>query len=381
MFINTPPGSKIFTSNKQFDFQRGGSLPGIELAYETFGQANSDCSNIVLLFTGLSPTAHVTASTLDPAPGWWEPVVGIGRPIDTNHWKVICVNSLGSCKGSTGPASINPATDKPWRLDFPELTIEDIASSANLLLEHLGIDKVAVVIGPSMGGMSALAWLKQNPGRAQHLLAISTAAAAEPYAIAIRSMQREIICEDPHWQNGEYTEAAWPQNGMRLARKIGMVSYRSADEWRERFGRDNQVRYPATAWGMNYAVESYLQASAERFIGQFDPASYIGLSRAMDWFDISGDASKLCHSAAIPDTKKVATALAATGLQSACVIGVKSDLLFPLHQQKQLADALQICGARVEFHQPASLQGHDSFLVDFDNFNPIIDQYFRALDC
>ncbi len=381
MFSNIPSGSEIFTSDKPFAFQRGGCLPSLQLAYETFGQPNADCSNVVLLFTGLSPAAHVTSSSKDPSPGWWESIVGIGRPIDTNHWHVVCVNSLGSCKGSTGPASINPATDKPWRLDFPELTIEDIASSTNLLLEHLGIKNIAVVVGPSMGGMTALAWLKQNPGRASHLLAISTAAAAEPYAIAIRSLQREIICEDPHWQNGAYTEARWPQNGMRLARKIGMVSYRSSEEWRGRFGRDNQVRYPATAWGMNFAIESYLQASAERFIGQFDPASYIGLSRAMDWFDITRDPSKLCHSTDLPDTARVASALAGTELKSACIIGVQSDLLFPLHQQQQLADAFEACHSRVEFHAPSSLQGHDSFLVDFDNFGPIISQYFRNLDC
>ncbi len=381
MFSTTPPGSKIFTSDTPFSFQRGGSLPGIQLAYETFGQANAQQSNIVLLFTGLSPSAHVTANSLDPAPGWWEPVVGIGRPIDTNHWRVICVNSLGSCKGSTGPASINPRSGEPWRLDFPEITIEDIANSTDLLLQHLGIEKVAVVVGPSMGGMTALAWLKQNPGRAKHLLSISSAAAAEPYAIAIRSLQRETICNDPGWQGGKYTEDSWPENGMRMARKIGMVSYRSSAEWRERFGRDDQVRYPQTDWGMNYAIESYLQASAERFIGQFDPASYINLSRAMDWFDITGDASKLCHSKALPDSAQVAQALEPVNLASACVIGVQSDLLFPLHQQKQLADALQITGVKVEFHQPASLQGHDSFLVDHDRFNPIIGQYFSGLDC
>ncbi len=381
MFSTTPAGSKIFTSKATFSFQRGGSLPEIQLAYETFGQANAQQSNIVLLFTGLSPSAHVTANARDPAPGWWEAVVGIGRPIDTNHWRVICINSLGSCKGSTGPASTNSANEKPWRLDFPELTIEDIASSTNLLLEHLGIEKLAAVVGPSMGGMSALAWLKQNPGRAAHLLAISTAAAAEPYAIAIRSLQRETICNDPDWQDGNYTESLWPQNGMRMARKIGMVSYRSSAEWRERFGRDNQVRYAQTDWGMNYAIESYLQASAERFIGQFDPACYIGLSRAMDWFDVCGDSSQLCHSKTTPDSKQVADALKSTKLQSACVIGVNSDLLFPLHQQQQLAEALQLTGARVELHQPASLQGHDSFLVDHDRFNPIIRQYFSSLDC
>jgi len=380
VFSNTPPGSKIFKYDKPFAFHRGGSLPSLQLAYERFGKANADNSNIVLLFTGLSPTAHATASTADPSPGWWEQVIGVGRAIDTNHWNVICINSLGSCKGSTGPASINPATGKAWRLDFPELAIEDIASSANLLLEHLGIDKVAAVVGPSMGGMTALAWLKQNPGRCQHFLAISTAAAAEPYAIAIRSMQREIICKDPNWQTGNYTEECWPQEGMRLARKIGMVSYRSAEEWRSRFGRDDQVRFPQTTWGMNYAIESYLQAAADRFVGQFDPASYIYLSRAMDWFDVTRDPSKLCHSIEVPGHQRIAEKLCEVKLTSACIIGVNSDLLFPLHQQKELADGLDTCATRVEFHQPNSLQGHDSFLVDFERFNPIIRQYFRNLD-
>jgi len=380
VFSNTPPGSKIFKHDKPFSFHRGGSLPGLQLAYEVFGQANADKSNIVLLFTGLSPTAHATANAADPSPGWWEQIIGVGRAIDTNHWNIICINSLGSCKGSTGPASINPENGKPWRLDFPELAIEDIASSTNLLLEHLGIDKVAAVIGPSMGGMTALAWLKQNPSRCRHFLGISTAAAAEPYAIAIRALQREIICKDPDWQDGNYTEDCWPQEGMRLARKMGMVSYRSSEEWRTRFGRDDQVRFAQTTWGMNYAVESYLQAAADRFIGQFDPACYIYLSRAMDWFDVTRDPCTLCHSIEVPGHERIAEKLCEVKLKSACIIGVNSDLLFPLHQQKELAEGLNSCATEVEFHHPESLQGHDSFLVDFERFNPIIRQYFRKLN-
>ncbi len=369
--VQTPPMTPAtlkLEHTGEFIMHRGGRLPGLQLAFETWGELDSSASNAVLLFTGLSPGAHAASSELDPKPGWWEPVIGPGKAVDTRRFFVVCINSLGSCKGSTGPASINAATGRPWRLDFPELSIEDIAAAAQLVLDALGISRLKALIGPSMGGMTALAYLHRFPDRVDHLLSISSAPAAEPFSIAIRSLQREAIVTDPNFNHGQYDDEHWPWNGMRLARKLGMISYRSAGEWRERFGRDHQQRYEPTAFGMNFQIESYLEAAAEKFIGQFDPTCYIYLSRAMDWFD-------LCHGC--PGFYQ---AMSGVKLKTACVIGVDSDILFPLHQQREIAEGLERLGACPQFHALPSTQGHDAFLVDYDRFTPVIADYFLSID-
>lgn len=344
--------------------KKGGQLPSFTLAYETWGKLNAERSNAVLILSGLSPSAHAASSTEDPSPGWWEPMLGPGAPIDTDRFHVIALNSLGSCKGSTGPASENPATGRPYRLDFPELCVEDIARSAHMLVEHLGIDQLCTMVGPSMGGMSALAYLQQNPQGARHFLTISSSPNAEPFSIAIRSLQRELIVSDPNWNNGNYTEDHWPIKGMRMARKLGMLSYRSAEEWRTRFGRRKQDYFPTELFGMNYEVESYLEAAARRFVHSFDPCSYLYLSRAMDWFNVADG---------YPD---LPSALAGIQLKSACVIGVETDILFPAHQQKEIADALLEIGVDTSFSNLDSLMGHDAFLVDYEHFNSHVVSFF-----
>ncbi len=229
MSEDIPIGSRFFRSNEPFEFHRGGSIPEINVAYETWGELNAARDNAVMILTGLSPSAHAAKNADDPSDGWWEPMIGPGKPIDSDRNFIVCINSVGSCKGSTGPASINRETGKPWRLDFPQLAVQDIATAATLVIDHLGIDRLHALVGPSLGGMSCLAWMQQNPGRVRHFLTISSAAAAEPFAIAIRSVQRECIFRDPHWQDGQYTDDDWPEMGMRLARKLGMLSYRSPE--------------------------------------------------------------------------------------------------------------------------------------------------------
>src|SRR5699024_4748816 len=234
------PATHYFDLEQPFALYRGGRLPHVRLAWESWGELDADKSNAVLIFTGLSPGSHAASSAQDPEPGWWEDMIGPGRYIDTDHFFVLCINSLGSCMGSTGPASINPETGRPWRLEFPELAIEDIARAASLVVKHLGIETLHAIIGPSMGGLTALAWLKQFPQSARKLGLVSTACSATPMAIAIRSLQREAIVTDRNFRDGLYTEDDWPEVGMRLARKLGMISYRSATEWRQRFGRQSQ---------------------------------------------------------------------------------------------------------------------------------------------
>jgi homoserine O-acetyltransferase len=333
------------------------------------GELNAAKDNAVLIFTGLSPTAHVASSLRDPTPGWWEDMVGPGRPIDTRQFYVICVNSLGSPFGSTSPASDNPATGEPYRLQFPVLTVEDIARGGYELLRTLGIEQVACVIGPSLGGMAVLAFAALFPDAARNLISISAAARSTPFAIALRSLQREMIRKDPAWNAGNY-QSPGPIMGMRLARKLGMITYRSAKEWLIRFGREraSPERNAGDPFGIDFEVESYLEAHAVKFTGQFDANCYLYLSRAMDLFDLAdhGEGS-------------VTQAVRRFKIKRALVIGVETDLLFTIDQQQELADTLRTGGHAVEFARLASLQGHDSFLVDMEGFRPVIGDFLRTL--
>ncbi len=350
-----------------YTLRRGGSLHGARLAYETWGTLNASASNAILILTGLSPSAHAASSTADPQQGWWEAMLGKGKAIDSERWFVICVNSLGSCKGSTGPASINPESGRVYRLDFPELTLEDVAESARHVLEHLGIKRLAGLIGPSMGGMSALAFAVMFPGVAQNLVLISTAPYSLPFATAIRSLQRESIRRDPNWNGGNYADSHWPEQGFRTARKLGMISYRSAAEWRDRFGRKRLNTRPEQPFEREFEIEAYLEAQADRFVGSFDPNSYLYLSRAMDWFDLSD------HGGAVE------IALARMQARRALVIGVSTDILFPIEQQREIAEGLRNGGTVVDYFPLPSIQGHDAFLVDFERFSPLVGNFLGSL--
>ena len=360
-------GAKQFvTLQGEFPMHRGGVLPSPTIAYETWGEPNREGNNAVLIFTGLSPSAHAASSPLDPAPGWWEEMVGPGRPVDTRRFFVICVKSLGSCFGSTGPASLNPLTGEIYRRSFPVLSLEDVARGGREVLRHLGVESLYATVGPSMGGMTALAFEILFPGCSDRLLIISSATRSLPFATALRSLQREIIRRDPNWRQGDYTPDALPITGMRLARKLGMITYRSAEEWRGRFGRERSCEECETGdpFAHSFEIEAYLEHHANKFTGQFDPNCYLYLSRASDLFDVAD------HGASVE------AGLEKVRVQRVCVIGVGSDILFPLHQQRELAEQLRRPGRVVEFVELPSIQGHDSFLVDMDNFRPAIAAFF-----
>lgn len=366
-----PPGTRFLALDAPLPMKRGGRLQQGRLAYETWGTPSAAGDNSILILTGLSPDAHAAAHADNPAPGWWEAMLGPGKPIDTDRWHVVCVNSLGSCKGSTGPASLDPETTAPYRLRFPELSVEDVADAAGRVVDALGIDRLACVIGNSMGGMSALAFLLRHPGRARAHINISGAARALPFSIAIRSLQREAIRLDPAWNDGAYDQAHYPESGMRMARKLGVITYRSALEWDGRFGRvrlDSDRRADDDPFGLEFEVESYLEAHARRFVRNFDPNCYLYLSRSMDWFDIGetfgGDTD---------------AGLAAIRIERALAIGVGTDILFPLQQQEQIADGLRAGGAASHFLPLDSPQGHDAFLVDIARFGPAIRGFLDAL--
>jgi homoserine O-acetyltransferase len=367
---------RYFSLPSPFAMRRGGELIDARLAYETWGTLNAARDNAILILTGLSPGAHAASSAADPAPGWWEDMLGPGKHIDTDRWFVICVNSLGSCKGSTGPASTNPQTGKIYKLDFPELTLEDVGNAAFALVRGLNIEKLACLIGNSMGGMSALGYLMQHPGGARAHISISTAPQAQPFAIAIRSLQREAIRLDPNWNQGDYDDARYPEAGMSIARKLGVITYRSAMEWVGRFARirlDGETRADGDPFGVEFQVESYLAGHAERFVRSFDPNCYLYLSRASDWFDAAE------HAPAPHGHGDVATALKKIDVERALVIGVTTDILFPLAQQEEIAIGLRAAGAQVDFVALDSPQGHDAFLVDIARFGAAIAGFLAAI--
>jgi homoserine O-acetyltransferase len=344
---------------------RGGVLERPTVAYETWGELSAARDNAIVIFTGLSPSAHASSSIADPAPGWWEEMVGPSRAIDTRKFFVVCVNSLGSCFGSTGPASIDPATGKRYRLTFPVLTLEDVAAMGHELVRHLGIERLFAVIGPSMGGMTSLAYAAMYPGTFSRLVLISTGPRSLPFATALRSLQRELIRKDPDWLEGNYEPGHEPIQGMRFARKLGMITYRSPEEWEQRFGRERvpEERKSGDSFALDFEIESYLEAHANKFIGQFDPNCYLYLSRASDLFDIAE------HGGSVP------AGLARIVVDKALVIGVPSDILFPLHQQRELAEGIAAAGNDVKFLQLDSINGHDSFLVDMDRFRPAVHKF------
>jgi homoserine O-acetyltransferase len=371
-----PPGTLWFDLPSPFPMKRGGALHGARLAYETWGTLNAARDNAVLIVTGLSPDAHAASSATDPSPGWWEQMLGPGKPIDSDRWFVICVNSLGSCKGSTGPASINPDTGEQYRLEFPELSVEDGADAAAHLVRGLGIGSLACIIGNSMGGMTALAFLLRHPGLARNHINISGAAKALPFSIAIRSLQREAIRLDPNWNQGHYDDARYPESGMRMARKLGVITYRSALEWDGRFGRVrlDSDRTEDEPFGLEFEVESYLEGHARRFVRRFDPNCYLYLSRSMDWFDIGEYCTHRGNGEA--DTR---AGLASIRVEKALAIGVHTDILFPLQQQEEIAEGLRAGGADATFLPLPSPQGHDAFLVDIARFGPAVGDFLNAL--
>ncbi len=358
-----------------FRLRDGSTLRGGQVAFETWGRLNAGRDNAILLFTGLSPSAHAAATHEDASPGWWEAFIGPGRALDTDRWFIVCLNSLGSCFGSTGPASIEAATGERWRLRFPPLAVEDIACAGRECLRTLGIESLHAVIGPSLGGLSALAFVAQFRGFARNLVTICSAAAASPMAIALRAIQREAILNDPAWRGGDYPPDAPPVAGLRLARKLGTTTYRSAQEWNARFGRrridaaaperHHSQDAAATLFGPEFEVEGYLAVQAERFAARFDANCYLYLSRAMDRFQLDEHAAN----------GELPALFAASGLAAALVVGVESDALFPIEEQTSLAAALNSGGVATTFVRLDSIEGHDAFLIDVDAFAPVLRRF------
>jgi homoserine O-acetyltransferase len=364
------PATRLAILDEPLRLYRGGVVEHPVIAYETWGRLNDARDNTILLFTGLSPSAHAASSPADPKPGWWEPMIGDGKAIDTSRHFVVCVNSLGSPYGSSGPASIDPRTGRPYGITFPEIAVEDIARGGRQVLAALGIERVHCVIGPSLGGVTALSFAVEFPDVARHMISISGAASASPFAIALRSLQRELVRSDPAWRGGHYEQGRGPRQGLRLARKLGTITYRGHEEWDQRFGR-RRVGETAGLQGdfrPQFEVEAYLEHQGQRFAEVFDANAYLYLSRASDQFDLAEHGGG-----------SLETAFAKFRTERALVLGVKSDMLYTIDQQQLIAEQMRAAGREVEFHAFPSPQGHDAFLVDYARFEPVIGNFLRNL--
>ncbi|XP_067940861.1 uncharacterized protein [Watersipora subatra] len=348
-------GYKTFVHENPFYFKYNRCiLPKITIAYETWGKLNADKSNAILLGAGLSASSHARSHPENEKPGWWEKFIGPGCALDTDKYFIICANTLGGCYGSSGPSSINPGTKQPYGTTFPLVSVVDMVNAQFLLLDHLGIDKLYAAVGSSLGGMQSLNAAVKFADRVSRLVSISACALSHPSSIAVRYLQRKCIMTDPSWREGHYYGHKYPRNGMKMAREMGTMTYRSGPEWSERFARKriNDDEDPALC--PTFLIESYLDYQGEMFCTMYDPNSLLYISKAMDLFDISEDYEDM--NAAL---KRVTC--------PAMVLGVKTDLLFPIWQQRELAAALRSAGNdRVTFYELDAIYGHDTFLLDLN---------------
>jgi homoserine O-acetyltransferase len=329
------------------------SLDEIILAYETYGELNEAKSNAILICHALSGDAHVAG--FHPGAdkeGWWEIMVGPGKPIDTDRFFVICANVLGGCMGSTGPASADPETGKPYGLDFPVVTIRDMVRAQAMLLDALGIEKVLCVTGGSMGGMQVLQWAASYPDRVVTAVPIATGARHSAQNIAFHEVGRQAIMADPDWNNGDYGSVQ-PAKGLAVARMAAHITYLSEAALQRKFGRELQDRDQISfGFGQDFQVESYLHHQGMTFVDRFDANSYLYITRAMDYFDLAGD-----YNGVLADAFRNTKA-------RFCLISFTSDWLFPTPENKRIAHALNATAANVSFVEIESDKGHDAFLLD-----------------
>lgn len=347
---------------QSFALESGRSIERPVTAFETWGEPRGD--NAILLTTGLSPSAHAARHGPEDDPGWWEDMVGPGKPIDTERWFVVCCNVLGGCHGSTGPSSPDPKTGQPYALEFPMVTLRDMMRLQHELLTHLRVERLHAVIGSSMGGMLALEFAALFPEAVDRLIAISASGMTHPFAIALRHVQRRAVMLDPAWRGGRYYEMGQPAAGLSLAREIGTITYRSDIEWTNRFGRAWQSGDLFDFSG-RFEIESYLQHQGEKYPQSYDANSYLYLSRAMDLHDLGRGRGGL-----LEGVRRIRS--------RALLLGVTTDVLIPVFEIDELADAFVQTGNPAELHVLDIETGHDSFLIHPDAFGPPIAEFLGS---
>jgi len=348
-----------FGADRPLKMDAGVSLSPVTLAYQTYGDLNANKSNAILVCHALTGDQHVANEhPITGKAGWWHTMVGPGRPIDTNRYFVIASNVIGGCMGTTGPASLNPATGRPYGLDLPVVTIKDMVHAQAMLIDHLGIDMLLCVAGGSMGGMQVLQWAASFPDRVFAAMPIATAARHSSQNIAFHEVGRQAVMADPDWRQGRYLEeGVIPTKGLAVARMAAHITYLSDEALQSKFGRKLQDRSaPTFSFDADFQIENYLRYQGTSFVDRFDANSYLYVTRACDYFDLAADyGGSLAH--------------AFKGSKSRfCVVSFNSDWLYPTQASRAIVHALNAGGASVSFVDIETDRGHDAFLLDTPEF-------------
>jgi homoserine O-acetyltransferase len=347
----------------------GAVLPQFDLVYETYGKLNADQSNAVLICHALSGTHHVAGkySADDKHPGWWDNLIGPGKPLDTNKFFVIGVNNLGGCHGSTGPSSINPANGQPWGAQFPVLTVEDWVASQAMLADYLGIKQLAALVGGSLGGMQALQWTLAYPERIRHALVIASAPNLTAQNMAFNEVARQAIITDPEFHGGDYyAHGVVPRRGLRIARMLGHITYLSDDAMGAKFGRKlkDGIHYSFDA---EFEMESYLRYQGDKFAGEFDANTYLRMTRALDYYD-----------PALAFDNDLSAALK-TVQASFLVVSFTSDWRFSPARSREIVKALLDNERTVSYAEVTAAHGHDAFLMPDAHYHAILRAYLNKV--
>ena len=357
-----------FIYPKPFTFKSGQTLPGFTLRYETYGALNATRDNAILICHALSGDHHCAGlhTAEDRKPGWWNNLIGPGKAVDTCKFFVICANVLGGCQGSTGPSSTNPATDRPYGLAFPFVTILDMVRAQKLLLDHLGVDELHAVIGGSMGGMQALLFSIEYPVFTRRVLAMATTAREGAQAIAFNEVGRQAIMQDPEWNQGDYAKGGGPRVGLAIARMMAHITYVSDASMDRKFGRRRKVTGAGDIYNFDvqFEVEGYLRHQGQSFINRFDANTYLYITRALDHFDL-------------PHAYGSLEAAFSPVQAETLVVGFTSDWLFPPEQNRAIALALLRAGKRVSYAELSTDLGHDSFLLESEELYTLVRAFLE----
>lgn len=353
--------TKFFSFEDGLVLESGQRLAPVTLAYETYGTLNREKSNAILVEHTLTHDAH--AAGYHPGrkrPGWWNDMIGPGKAFDTDKYFVICSNVIGGCKGSTGPSSLNPATGKPYGLDFPIITVKDMVSAQVRLLDHLGISRLLSIAGGSMGGMQALQWVADHPEHVASVIPIATAWKQSPQQLALAEVGRQAIMKDPNWNNGNYYGGPIPENGLSVARMMGHITYMSEMSMEDKFSRKLKNGDYSFSFNEDFEVEGYLNYNGSAFVKRFDANSYLYITRALNYYDVSGD--KLIPPGRKTDTKFL-------------IISFVSDWLYPSWQSKEIVQFLMSRQQDTTYCEIKSTYGHDAFLLEFEEETRLIKHF------
>ena len=358
----------VTTKYADFDvelrLESGRLLGPLTLAYETYGELNQEGSNVILVTHAWTGNAHAAGlhSEEDRKPGWWDNMIGPGKVLDTNRFFILCSNTIGSCKGSTGPTSINPRTQRPYKLSFPVLMVRDMVRAQKLLIDHPGITSIAAIVGGSMGAMQAIEWAIHFPGMVRSIVPIAGTGRTSPMAIALNALVRQAIFNDPLWKKGNYQPEHPPADGLSLARAVGHISFLSDASMQLKFERRFSVRDGMFDFFGKFEVERYLDYNGKNFVDQFDTNSFLYLAKALDLYDVAWNFDSL--SEALDQIKCPSLWFA-----------FSSDWLYPPQQTEELVTELQRLKKTVDYHLIDSDYGHDSFLVEPEKYIPLLEEF------